>query len=79
MCWGVGGGEERCGKCGEMLERCGKVCCDVEKKKEMRRKVWGYGEGVAKCVGCEGGMGRGVGWVWESVWEKCKCVGVCGK
>ena len=44
VCWGVGGGEESCGKrCGG---RCREVCWGVGMSKE--RCVW---RGVGKCIG----------------------------
>ena len=72
MCWGVGGGEERCGKCGEMLGRCGKVCCGVGKINGNEQKSVG---GMGKMWKSVLGVGEVWGEVWEgvheSVWERC--------
>ena len=63
VCWGVGGGQESCGKryggCGGDVGKC------VGVWGEVRKDMWGVekcGEGVGKCMGkCVGVWGKDVG------------------
>ena len=72
MCWGVGGGQGRCGEkgvgvCGEVREMWGSVLGCGGGEKSCEEMCWGAGGGVGclkmweKVWGRELGVGRGVG------------------